>query len=177
MLTKNFKRMMSLILERSTADPKGMLAAVGTDGSTTYYLMNRFDNSSSFPYAVSYAWRKNYSDPGIVLGTGNTAATEDDTHLESIITSGLTVTVTQSSYVRGGVPCVEYNLAINNTSSAAVTIAEIGFVQNLYAATSNGATSGSYYRFLLDRTVLARPVTIPAGGTSIICYTLKTEAA
>ena len=177
MLTKNFKRMMSLILERSSADPKGMLAAVGTDGSTTYYLMNKFDSTSIFPYAVNYTWRKNYSDPGIVLGSGSTAATEDDARLESIITAGLTVTVTQNSYVRGGVPCVDYNLAINNTGSAAATIAEIGFVQNLYAATASGATSGSYYRFLLDRTVLARPVTIPAGGTGIIRYTLKTEVS
>ncbi len=176
MLTKTFKNFMMLMLERSSADPRGLIAATGTNG-TTYYLMNRFDNTSCFPYSINYGWRSNVSDYGIILGTGTTAPTEDDTTLENIISGGLSVTVTQRSGVNSGVPFVEYNLAINNTGSASVTISEVGYIQRLQAATASGGTSGSYYPFLLDRTVLTRPVTVPAGGTSVIRYTLTTREA
>ena len=176
MLTKIFKKFMLLILERSSADPRGLIPATGTNG-TTYYLMNRFDSSSAFPYAVGYGWRGNDTDYGIVLGTGTTAPTEDDTALESIISGGLSVTVTQRSGLKGGVPFVEYNLAINNTGSEPVTISEIGYIQRLYSATVIDGTSGTYHPFLLDRTVMARPVTIPAGETGVIRYTLSTMEA
>ena len=176
MLTKIFKNFMLLLLERSSVDPRGLIAARSSNG-TTYYLMNRNDNSSCFPYAVNYGYRTNHSDYGIVLGTGTTAPTEDDTTLESIISGGLSVTVTQRSGLKSGVPFVEYNLAINNTGSESVTIAEIGYIQRLYATAASGGTSGSSCPFLLDRTVLPRPVTIPAGETGVIRYTLSTMEA
>ena len=172
MLTNNYKKLMQLMLEVS-ANYRGMLAATGTDGAT-YYLTNSFN----YPNSVVFAWTTNPANTaGIALGTGTTAVTEEDYAMESLITSGISVTVTQETDVINGVPRSAFVIAIYNTGSATVTISEVGFIQTLYCTTEQGATNRTSKRFMIDHTVLPRPISIPADKTGILRYTFKTEAA
>ena len=168
MLTNVFKKMMLLFLENSIAQ-KGLLPAKDVNGNT-YYLLN-----SNIYMSFDKVLRNNYSNGGIVLGTGTTAPTEDDYRLENLIDIGLTASFTYNSGVDNGGPYGDINLALQNTSNAPITVSEIGITQPLYDTTSLGGTSSSRHLYLLDRTVLAEPVTIAAGATAIITYTLKTE--
>lgn len=168
MLTNVFKKIMMLILENNIAQ-KGLLEAKDVNGNT-YWLRNY-----SVGFSTNLSLVLGYTSDGIVLGTGTTAPTEDDYRLENIITSGLTASVTTNSGVEDGSPYGDINLALQNTSNAAITITEIGIIRSLYDATSFGGTSGNTHRYLIDRTVLAERVTIAAGATAIITYTLKTE--
>lgn len=168
MLTNVFKKIMMLILENNI-DQKSLLEAKDVNGNT-YWLRNY---SVGFSTSLSLVFGYNFD--GIVLGTGTTEPTEDDYRLENIITSGLTGSFTTNSGVEDGSPYGDINLTLQNTSNAAITITEIGIIRSYNDATSFGATSGSSHRYLMDRTVLAEPVTIAAGATAIITYTLKTE--
>lgn len=176
MLTSAFKKRMALMPE-SGIQIKGLLEARAANG-TNYFLANNGDTGSSWPKAPAWTLSLSATSAGIVLGTGGTPATEDDYVMEAAITSGISAVITSISGVSGGAPYIEYNLVITNTGSSAVSIREIGYNQNLPATPDNGSSSGIGNRvYLLDRTVLITPVTIPAGETGVIRYTLKTELA
>lgn len=176
MLTKNFARLMAMVLERNTSNV-GYLEAKATNG-TTYYLPSSYD-SSSFPYTVSQSYSTAIGTAGIILGSGNAAATEDDYTMQTPITSGLSVVITQTRGLDGsGNPYIAFDLAITNNGSSSVTIREIGYIQNLYTTTAASSSTGTGRRaFLIDRTVLSSAVTIAAGQNGVIRYTLKTEFA
>ena len=175
MLTKNFKAVAAMLLAVGTSNRKGLLPVKNYQGTTYYLMSSTFSQSNYYPYAYSNSVVYSNASTGINLGTGTTAATEDDYVLESIITSGLSCSVNHSQGVdESGNPYLQYDITVNNTGSASVTIGEIGYTQSLFAATAQGDTSGSGQRCLLDRTVLDTPVTIPAGSYAVIRYTLKT---
>lgn len=176
MLTKNFKNMMAMILER-TSGYKGLLEARATN-NTVYYLMGSYD-SSSFPYAVAQTYTNNMNNAGIALGSGDVAATEEDYTLQAPITSGITVTVTiLTGLEEDGSPYLEYSLVIANNTANTVSIREVGYIQQLYTSTVYDSTSSSGRRAcLLDRTVLATPVVILAGENGVVKYRLKTAVA
>ncbi len=162
---------------------KGMIAGcqntyafnlpVKATNGTTYY----FANMSAYPGNVTVAFSLNNTSIGIHVGTGDTAATEDDYMLESLITSGLTGAIT---VIKGmdtnDLPYVTYNLVLTNTTSSDIVVKEIGMYQQESCGASAGATSSLSNRvFMVDRTVLDTPVTVPAGGNAAIFYTLKTS--
>ena len=175
MLTKNFKNMMAMILER-TSGYKGLLEARATN-NTVYYLMGTYD-SYSFPYGVTQAYTNNMNNAGIALGSGDVAATEEDYTLQAQITSGITVTTTiLTGLEEDGSPYLEYSLVIANNGANTVSIREVGYLQYLYTATAYESNSGSRRAFLLDRTVLSTPVVILAGENGVVKYRLKTAVA
>ena len=100
----------------------------------------------------------------IQCGTGTTAATEDDYRLESIAT-GLNcesvVTAVGNNYSK------TYTAIFSNTTNADIIVTEIGF---FITYPTTGDSSVDYY--LLDRTVLTTPITIPAGESKAITYEL-----
>lgn len=176
MRTKNFINLMAMMFQRSNVN-KGLLPVVGRDSVTYYVGPTTPGNSSGFPYAGTWTLQTNANSSGFCVGSGSTAATENDYELASMITSGLSASVVATASLDGGNPTAVYDLTITNTGSEAVTIAEIGFKQNLYTTTTEGGTSFSNRVFLLDRTVLDEPVIIPAGEFAVIRYTLKTDIA
>ena len=102
----------------------------------------------------------------IVLGSGTTPATVDDYKLENQITSGLTgttaITVDEDNDAI-------YVLTLTNTSSEDITIGEVGIFASCFTKNSSSSTA----LFLLERTVLDAPITIPAGGIGTIDYSIK----
>lgn len=104
------------------------------------------------------------------FGEGTTPATLDDYKLESRITSG--ITVSEQSVISSLVDNVvtrKANYILKNTSSSDITIGEIGIYRPIFYGT------GSTTYFLLERTVLDEPITIPSSGTGTVNYTIEIQ--
>lgn len=112
---------------------------------------------------------------GVFFGSGSRPAAKDDYTLQSPITSGLSIT--NPSLVLLNPKEGEYsyvsNFVIKNTTDAEINIYEIGlfipvctgsYTYNQVNANTPWAT------ILMDRTVLTKPITIPAGGTRVVTY-------
>ncbi len=173
MRTKNFINLMAMMFIRS-GTAKGLLPVTGRDGVT--YYVGATSPGDGFPRNVNNAFQLNANNAGFCVGSGTTAATENDYELASMITSGLTASVAQNAFLDNqGNPTATFDLTITNSGSEAVTIAEIGYKQAIRVTTEQGGTSFSDKTCLIDRTVLDEPVTIPAGEFAVIRYTLKTD--
>lgn len=176
MRTKNFKAVAAMMFERCGVN-KGLLPVVGVDGNTYYLTPNNYSNG--YPYNTTLTLQGNSTYAGFCVGSGSTAATEDDYDLVNQITSGLSASIVQNAYLdEDDNPAVDYDLMITNTSAEPIIIGEIGFKQPLYTSTVQGTGTSLYNRVcLLDRTVLASPVTIEAGAYAVIRYTMKSSVS
>ena len=152
------------------------------DGSTAYYAANV--NSNLNYLSAAYGSNKicnNYSNATngsyIVLGTGTTAVSYTDYKL-----SGSLITTVDGSLVYSACQYEELANAIyiknvynvTNTGSTSITIGEIGRVVNASVKNTGGSASASYYsNFLVERQVLAAPITIAAGKSAQLEYTMS----
>lgn len=170
MITKNFKAFLSLMLENSSAG--GAFLEAKDASANTKYIDSRLSNT--FPYPVETTVRfANYA--GIQLGSGNTLATENDYHMENQITSGLsasTPAITSGNDSNGN-PYLQFVFTLTNSSASDIVVKEVGYFQKFMAATTIGGSSTAT-TFMLDRTLLETPLTVPANGTAVLKYTLKT---
>lgn len=104
----------------------------------------------------------------LMLGTGTTAPTADDYRLESPITKNLScdsVSVSRTSITK------TYTATFTNSGSSDITVTEVGFI--VYIRYFNSNTSENSDHFLMDRTVLETPITIPAGESRTVTYELS----
>ena len=105
------------------------------------------------------------SSGGVCFGTGTAAATEDDyTITQKVLNSGSGLAVTMNVVQDGSTYTGTYTIV--NSSSAAVTIAEVALFGT---CPYSGSTA---YHYLVDRTLLEEPLTIPAGGVGKVVYTI-----
>lgn len=112
-----------------------------------------------------------YSYGYVYFGTGTTPATLDDYKLESIITSGISISEqSETSSLADNVITKKATYILKNNSSSDITIGEIG----IYKYINYGSSSNASF-FLLERTVLDEPITIPADGTGTVNYTIKIQ--
>ena len=102
----------------------------------------------------------NASGGGVIFGDGDTPPTAEDYKLAGNIITGLSTSVNMTSSINNGVAQIVATYTI--TASSEVTIKEI-------AAFANAGSTGKY---MVDRTVLDTPVTIPAGGIGQVEYTI-----
>lgn len=171
MLTSNAKKLMAAAFLFPPAGQKTdyLIPIRDTDG-------NRYNARLSdgvWP-AINYDGY-NY---GIKAGSGTTAPTEDDYKLESFladIVDNIIVFRTSGNVMitRGytnDTPYITFSITVTNTSANAVTISEIGMFG--WAAVSIAGTA-SMTTVMLDRTLLDTPVTIPAGDTGLVTYTIS----
>ena len=109
---------------------------------------------------------------GVSFGTGTTPATASDYKLESLLDSTQINVATPSvvSFSRFDA-YDEYSVTfgITNKTVEAITISEVGLTAVPYYS-SSGTTS---VYVLVDHTVLDTPVTIPAGQSKQITYTIR----
>lgn len=106
----------------------------------------------------------------ILLGTGTTAPTADDYRLESQITTNLScdsVSVSRNTTVK------TYTATFSNSGTSDMTVTEIGYALRMCYYIRSTSDTYTYDNFLMDRTVLDTPVTIPAGESRTITYTLS----
>lgn len=170
MITKHFKKLIGTLFQADGSGISGNVPIVDTSGATKY-LGGVFDG---WPGTVVSNYVTSATDAGIVLGTGNAAATENDYKIQTPITSGLNVTVTfQRGVDSDGNPYGRYILNVTNTSGSEIAIREIAFNQAVTVAASNGSNTPSSAVVCLDHTVFATPAVIPAGNLGTINYILK----
>ena len=108
----------------------------------------------------------------VVFGSGNEPATSNDYTMAFI--TGLTATLVKSVASDDNGASSTGVFTITNSNSNEVTISEVGIFSKLYTRGTADATGASYSGpFLLERTVLDTPVTIPAGGIGQVTYTIR----
>ncbi len=168
MITKIYKKMLNILITSfGNTSRTGYVEVKDTSNATKYIT----GSLTYYPYGPNERLATNNNSEGIQVGSGNTPATEDDYRLESIITSGISGSVSHSFGAdENDNPYIVYNVIINNTSSNEITINEIGMVQSVSCTNTKGSTSSSFCRCLIDRTVLDEPVIIPTGSSKAIVY-------
>ena len=172
MLTKNFKQVMKLVGVATTnnSDSLGILPVTNYANTVRYA---RPVMQSTFPLGYYFSNIPNAAGAGVVFGSGTTPATENDYNVESAILSGLSVPTPTVTYSYDNEKVArKLTYAVTNTSSSSITISEIGWRVKLNCTTSQGSGSTIEETVLMDRTVLDTPVTIPAGETRIIEYSI-----
>ena len=104
----------------------------------------------------------------LMLGTGTTTPTADDYRLESPITTNLScdsVSVSRTSLTK------TYTATFTNSGSSDITVTEVGFI--VYILYDFSSSDEYPDHFLMDRTVLETPITIPAGESRTVTYELS----
>lgn len=104
----------------------------------------------------------------IVLGSGTTEPTPENYRLESQITTNLScdsVSVSRNTTVK------TYTATFSNSGTSDITVTEIGYVSRILYTYSNW--NYIYDNFLMDRTVLDTPITIPSGESRTVTYELS----
>lgn len=172
MITNNFKKIAACFLQSVGNVTYGMFPIVGTDGNTYYYGANP---TVQWPDTVSTSFVNSFSSAGIVLGTGDTAATANDYRIETPITSGLSANITfvRTCDTQNGYADLEFTIVATNTSGADIVVKEIAYNQSIRISTTAGGTGSTSKIICFDRTVLANPVTVPSGGQASIKYKLR----
>lgn len=101
----------------------------------------------------------------ILFGSGITPVSENDVWLENQLTTGISTSITKT--VVNDEIVTKY-LTITNTSDSDIVIGEVGYASyHVYVSSTNRPSI-----CLLDRTVLAEPITIPPGGVGRIEYSM-----
>ena len=160
MLTKNFYSYIRAAFQDIPA------AFVQTDGTAVSKAYSKADN----PFVVMKKWAADISTSGVSFGTGTTPATASDYVIESILNNTQISVSTPSavSFSRADT-YDEYSVTfgITNKTAEAITISEV-------CLTACPNTNGTPYTYaLVDRTVLDAPITIPAGQSKQITYTIR----
>lgn len=111
---------------------------------------------------------------GVYFGSGTTPATPDDYKLENPITTGLSVVAPAGVSFTRGDGYDEYSVTFGVTASTdQVTITEVGLKSCSYIYIAPGTQANTYNYALFDRTVLDAPITIPAGQSKQVTYTIR----
>lgn len=105
---------------------------------------------------------------GVVFGDGTAEPTMDDYCLSGNVVSSFneTNTIELTKDETTGIVTISKKYTITNTGSSPITISEIALIDNF-------KNSYYYFSFVVDRTLLDNPVTIPAGGTGYVTYTIE----
>ena len=173
MFTKWFKKAVKCMIPSTFGYSKGNIAF-----STTFKDITGVNRYIIAPIWADnmYAYTNTASAVGITVGSGNTPATDEDYCLETPITSGLTGVIAFSKgNDSGDIPWLSMNIVLQNSTNSDITVKEIGLKGAMHYGNTAGGARSSQAVFLIDRTVLATPVTIPAGSNAAIIYTLKTN--
>ena len=161
MLTKNFYSYMRMALQKVYA------TITKTDGTTKDLHLS--SSYSEPPFAVMNKWSITNTGTGVSFGTGTTPAVVSDYALQSTLgDTKISVSLPSKVTYSRGDTFDEYSVSfgVTNKTSDAITISEVG----LFSWASDSSIT---YNFLVDRTVLDTPVTIPAHETKHIAYTIR----
>lgn len=177
MITKAFRGFLQLALQSGSANERSSSISAKDMLGSTYYLIGNASNDI-FPRrcVLTMNFDAANSTSGTIIGSGDTTPTENDYQLASRITSGISSTspaVTSGTDASGN-PYLDLVYTLSNSTSSDIIIKEVGYVQQLGCNSATNTLGVSLKKFLLDRTVLENPLTVPANGTAVLKYTLKT---
>ena len=172
MVLNNYYRLLAAALRsNSTSWISGGPAEcpIGVDGAAiTRFIPSRIANCLNLLLGASktgdsYA---NSSVLTVIFGDGSTPATANDYKFAGSIISNLNVLVSPLDLTaQNDVITQKRIFTITNNNANAITISEVGITCNIFQYTQDA-------RFIVERTVLDAPVTIPAGGIGQVEYTI-----
>lgn len=173
MITKWFKNVMSAqyfggVLQGSGSSGYAYNKPVKDRSNTTYYASHDLKVSTTMGFSTTTS--------GVIIGTGNTAATDEDIDLESQILSGITASSPVVTKGMNGTKCfIKLRYVLTNTTNADIVVKEVGLRGTAQVAASAGATTTSSKYLLYDRTVLASSLTVPASSSAALEYTIESD--
>ena len=170
MFTKNFKNLMVLNLLNSTGSSYNYIidqtvkpSYTAIDGTSLANKGNTSRTATARAAALSDTLKTNSDNAGtscLIIGTGTGTVSENDYCLfnqYSDCTCGSASSSTTSNLTKS------YTATFQNNSESDVTITETGIVGDIWVY-------NSFYKLLLEHTLLETPVIIPAGETRTITY-------
>lgn len=160
MLTKNaFNVIMSFMGNKDTT-------VITHNGTSLTFSATTGNKGMQFEYLKSGTCSTSFM-AATRFGTGVTPATADDYNLESRIDSGLTVANPSAVSLNSTADCIELSATygLTNKTTTSIAISEIG----VFGAQASGVTD----TYLLDRTVLKKPITINPGESKQVTYTIR----
>ena len=171
MFTRNFRNLLRGIVMSSSG-------VAGVLPMTDVYGMQYFYNGQfgSYPYSRTESFTTGFASAGISVGSDNSEPTLGDYRLRSPITSGVSGTVSSVVHdMDGDTGTSTFLVTVTNTSSNNITIGEICFKQTVRGAMYYRNNGNSEIVVMLDRTVLASPITLQPREATVISYRLETE--
>lgn len=156
MLLNNF--ITTLYTERKVTDTTGTI-----DVETTFYNINIESISSEYYSETSTGSMFLPFARGIAFGSGTTPPQKTDYKLENHITTGLTYSGNNTNQTDGIVNWVQ---TVQNTSTAQITITEVGLFSSLNYTDAGNKT------VLLTRTVLDTPVVLQPNEVKTFTITM-----
>lgn len=176
MFTKNWYRALALFLGSNNGEFGAKTTYKMASGNSTEYTSRVFGvgfgaTGQTSSYTDGFGPSMKFvttSGNGVHFGTGTTEPIFDDYKLSGDVISAskfsYSAVLSSESDDEGISYTAEYT--ISNTDSDSFTIGEIGLFT--YATNNIGL-------FMVERTVLDEPVTIPAGGVGRVTYTIRME--
>ena len=163
MLTKNAKILQSLLfLSPGSSFSIGFLEGNDTQGNVKFI-------GSRLSYPSSYSLSQS-----IKLGSGTTPETENDYQIETPLTG---VSMSTPSYTtffdENENPTLAFDFTVTNNEATEKVLSEIALYGGLFGSNTKGANANTTYTFMIDRTVLSTPITIPANGYAAVRYSIK----
>lgn len=167
---------------------------VRTDGTNRYLdLNNSYWDITCFMYSsgnnvprINCAATKNLNShtiysttdgiSGVVFGDGDTPVTINDYALSGNILSGFAWSNSTNKVFDETGFTINSLFTITNNNSDSITIKEValyGYLSQTYSSITATSTDSYSQRFMIERTVLDAPVTIPAGGVGQVTYTIR----
>jgi len=175
MLTNNFKKILFKVIfgfsVNATDYPPAKFSNIPTLISISGSSRHLSDYDVWFPTVNSLSTLNTTPTNGrgyIILGNGTTEPTPEDYRLESQITENLScdnVSVSRNTTIK------TYTATFSNSGTSPMTVTEIGYVSRFVWDYTFG--DYSFDNFLMDRTVLDTPITIPAGESRTVTYELS----
>lgn len=172
MILKNWHKIFAMNLTGKNTTAVNMSGAEKGVYKTGNYYGTVFDLVNSvYSFRLNNVTTQSAGVSGVMFGTGTTPVTIDDYKLSGSIITGLTPSISESvgADENGAYRTVIYTLT--NTNSYDVTIGEVGAV--IMCCESTSTMASSRYPALVERTVLDKPITIPAGGFGQVTYTVR----
>ena len=182
MITDNFRKILTLIFSSVEADSNvpafpintNLCALVSIYGEEKQmFFLDRTGSNQSFNgiiNAMNHMSRDSSNNKlYLKVGDGTIQPTKNDFQLNYVNTyvSCDSVAVGNSAnYTKS------YTATFSNPTNADMTITEVGLYMRFMYYRYDTLGSAEYEDFLLDRTVLSTPITIPAGESKAITYEL-----
>ena len=174
MVLNNYYRLLAAALRsNSTSWINGGTAEcpIGIDGAAiTRFIPSKIHNCLSLLLEASTIGNAYNSTNGrataVIFGNGSTPPTANDYKFAGSVISNLNVLVSPLDLTaQNNVITQKRIFTITNNNANAITISEVGITCNIFQYTQDA-------RFIVERTVLDTPVTIPAGGIGQVEYTI-----
>lgn len=159
MVLKQFYEALAGVIQNKT-----LTGVKSTSGNSMNLATSYANMIMQFSKGMATVAGSSYTSPGcVVFGTGDKAVAFDDYRLSSDQITTLSGSGTVNCSFDDTGFTASSLLTVTNNGSTDVTIREIGLVMQ--------ATGNWYY--LVDRTILDSPLTVPAGGIGQVVYTIR----